>query len=37
MALDPLAMSCRLSDRPATVYRKWVWPEKAMLEAVARI
>lgn len=35
MALDPLAMSCRLNERPATVYGKWVWPEKAMLEAVA--
>lgn len=37
MDLDPLAMSCRLNDRPATVYGKCVWPEKAMLEAVALI
>ena len=37
MALDPLAMSCRLNERPATVYGKWVRPKKAMLEAVAQI
>lgn len=37
MDLDPLAMSCHLNDRPATVYGKCVWPEKAMLEAVALI
>ena len=37
MDLDLLAKSCRLNERPATVYGKWVWPEKAMLEAVARI
>jgi hypothetical protein len=35
MELDPLAVSCRLSDRPASVYGKWLWPQKAMLEAVA--
>ena len=37
MDLDPIAVSCRLSDRPATVYGKCLWPQKAMLEAVARI
>ncbi len=37
MDLDPLAMSCHLNERPATVYGKCVWPEKAMLEAVALI
>lgn len=37
MDLDPLAMSCHLNERPATVYGKCVWPEKAMLEAVARV
>jgi len=37
MDLDPLKMSCYLNERPATVYGKCVWPEKAMLEAVARI
>ena len=37
MDLDPVAMSCRLNERPATVYGKVVWPAKAMLEAVARL
>jgi hypothetical protein len=37
MDLDPLAMSCHLNERPATVYGKCVWPDKAMLETVARI
>ena len=37
MDLDPLAMSCRLNERPATIYGKWVRPKKAMLEAVARL
>ncbi|MDP2199884.1 MAG: hypothetical protein Q8K01_14970 [Sulfurimicrobium sp.] len=35
MDLDPLAMSCRLNERPATVYGKLVWPDRAMLEVVA--
>jgi hypothetical protein len=34
-ALDPVAVSCKLSHRPATIYGKWVWPDKAMLELVA--
>jgi hypothetical protein len=37
MDLDPVAASRHLNERPATVYGKWVWPDKAMLEAVARI
>lgn len=37
MDLDPLKMSCHLNERPATVYGKCVWPERAMLEAVARL
>ena len=37
MDLDPLRMSCWLNQRPSTIYGKWVWPEKAMLEAVARL
>lgn len=37
MDLNPLAVSCRLSDRPATVYGKVLWPQKAMLEAVGRL
>lgn len=37
MDLDPVAISCRLNERPATVYGKVVWPARAMLEAVARL
>jgi hypothetical protein len=37
MDLNPLAMSCRLNERPATVYGKLVWPDRAMLEVVARL
>ena len=35
--MDPLAMSCRLNERPVTMRGKWVWPGRAMLEAVAGI
>ena len=35
--LDPLVVSCELNERPATVHGKLVWPEKAMLEAVAAL
>jgi len=35
--LDPLAVSCQLNERPGTVYGRWVWPAKAMLEAVANL
>lgn len=37
MDIDPVAASCHLNERPATVYGKLVWPDKAMLEAVARL
>ena len=37
MDLDPLAMSCRLNERPATKRGKWIRPGRAMLEAVAGI
>lgn len=37
MDLDPFAMSCKLNERPATVYGKVVWPDRAMLEAVAAL
>jgi len=37
MELDPLAVSCKLCHRPVTVYGKLLWPEKAMLEAVAAL
>ncbi|MFQ5661518.1 MAG: hypothetical protein ACE5GZ_13955 [Gammaproteobacteria bacterium] len=35
--LDPLAVSCDLNHRPATVKGVWIWPDKMMLEAVAAI
>jgi len=35
--LDPLAMSCWLNERPATIHGKWMRPGRAMLEAVAGI
>ena len=34
MDLDPLAVSVRLNERPATVHGKWRWPARAMLERV---
>jgi hypothetical protein len=37
MALDPLATSCQLSDRPATIHGKWVRPEKAMLGLIGAL
>jgi hypothetical protein len=37
MDLDPLAMSYRLNERPATIHGKWIWPGRAMLEAVGQI
>lgn len=37
MRVDPLAMSCELSDRPATVYGKFVWPKKEMLALIERL
>ena len=37
MDIEPIAMSCELSDRPATICGKWLWPQKAMLEMVASL
>ena len=37
MDLDPLAVSCRLNQRPTTVRGKWLWPDKAMNELVAAL
>lgn len=34
MHLDPLAMSARLNHRPASVYGKLIWPDRAMREMV---
>lgn len=37
LGLDPLVMSCRLNERPATVRGQCLWPGRAMLEAVAAL
>jgi hypothetical protein len=37
MHLDPLAMSCRLNERPVTVYGKLVWPVESMRELVSSL
>lgn len=37
MELDPLAVSCRLNQRPATVHGKWLWPDRAMRAVVAAL
>ncbi len=37
LRIDPLAMSCKLSDRPATVYGKFVWPQKDMLALIGSL
>jgi hypothetical protein len=37
MELDPVAVSCRLSHRPATVHGKWLWPDKAMLGLIGAL
>lgn len=37
MDIDPVAASRHLNKRPAGVHGKLVWPDRAMLEAVARL
>ena len=37
MELDPVAVSCRLNNRPITIRGKWLWPKKVMLEQVEAI
>ena len=37
MQLDPLAVSCKFNRRPATARGRWLWPEKEMRAAVARL
>ncbi|OBS08174.1 DUF6933 domain-containing protein [Acidihalobacter prosperus] len=37
MDVDPVALSCRLNERPTTIRGKWLWPRKVMLEAVAAL
>ncbi|NOT95553.1 MAG: hypothetical protein HOP00_04510 [Nitrospira sp.] len=34
MELDPIKTSLWLNDRPCTVHKKWIWPDKAMREIV---
>jgi hypothetical protein len=37
MELDAFALSCKLNERPVTVYGKLLWPDRAMREAVERL
>ena len=37
MDVDPIAISCKLNHRPTRIYGKFIWPDLAMLEAVAQI
>jgi hypothetical protein len=37
MESDPLALSLKLNDRPATVTGKWIHPDKVMLERIERL
>ena len=34
MELDSIRTSLWLNDRPCTVHKKWIWPDKAMREIV---
>jgi hypothetical protein len=34
MNLDPVAASCRLNERPTTIFKEWLWPNRVMLDAV---
>ena len=34
MELDPIKTSLWLNDRPCTVHKMWIWPDKAMRETV---
>ena len=34
MELDPIGTSLWLNDRPCTVHKTWIWPDKAMHEIV---
>lgn len=37
MDLDPLAVSCRLTQRPATIHGKSLWPDRVMFDTVVRL
>ena len=34
MELDPVTTSLWLNDRPCTIHKTWIWPDKAMREIV---
>lgn len=34
MELDPIKTSLWLNDRPCTIHKKWIWPDKSMREIV---
>ena len=34
MELDPIKTSLWLNDRPCTIHKKWIWPDKVMREIV---
>jgi len=35
--LEPIAISCEMSDRPTWIRRKPIWPDRRMLEIVAAL
>lgn len=35
--IDPVVISCKLNDRPATVRGKTIWPAKAMREMLSQL
>ncbi|MGH7181924.1 MAG: DUF6933 domain-containing protein [Nitrospiraceae bacterium] len=37
MELDPIKTSLWLNDRPCTVHKAWIWPDKAMREIVEAV
>ena len=37
MELDPIKTSLWLNDRPCTVHKTWIWPDKAMREVVEQL
>jgi hypothetical protein len=37
MELDPIKTSLWLNDRPCTVHKTWIWPDKAMREIVEQL
>ena len=37
MELDPIKTSLSLNDRPCTVHKAWIWPDKAMREIVEAV